>query len=77
MSQKILDEKRMYSNCCGAGRLYDESDVCSDCKEHAVFDDLEDEVYSESIKNYMTNYKNGCRGCECISQSDCKNKIKR
>ena len=28
-----------YSTCCGAGRLYDESDLCADCKEHTDFDD--------------------------------------
>jgi len=25
------------SNCCGATRWFDESDICSDCKEHAEF----------------------------------------
>ncbi len=30
------------SNCCYANRLYDESDICSDCKEHAIFIELEE-----------------------------------
>ena len=30
------DEERL-SNCCGAPPLYDESDLCSDCKEHTEF----------------------------------------
>lgn len=29
------------SNCCGANRWYDESDICSECKEHADFEELE------------------------------------
>tara|TARA_R110000787_G_scaffold221381_2_gene330057 strand:+ start:1559 stop:1660 length:102 start_codon:yes stop_codon:yes gene_type:complete len=33
----------MYSNCCGASPWFDESDICGDCKEHAVFTDQEDE----------------------------------
>lgn len=31
----IMDK---YSNCCGAPPLWEESDLCSDCKEHAEFD---------------------------------------
>ena len=30
------------SNCCSATQLY-ETDRCSDCLEHAVFIDLDDE----------------------------------
>ncbi len=28
------------SNCCYANRLYDETDICSDCKEHADFEEI-------------------------------------
>lgn len=30
------------SNCCGAPPLWENTDLCSDCKEHAEFDYLED-----------------------------------
>lgn len=33
----------MISNCCGARPLY-ETDICSDCKEHA---DFENEEYQD------------------------------
>ena len=26
-----------FSNCCGASRWFDETDICSECKEHAEF----------------------------------------
>ena len=29
------------SNCCGAPPLW-ETDLCSDCKEHAEFDDIDE-----------------------------------
>jgi|GEM_PF-5180842 len=29
------------SNCCGAPRWLDETDICEDCKEHADFSDCE------------------------------------
>mgnify|MGYP003636675571 FL=1 len=32
----------MYSNCCGSPP-WNETDLCSDCKEHAVFDDEDEE----------------------------------
>tara|TARA_R110000744_G_scaffold32775_2_gene76592 strand:+ start:592 stop:783 length:192 start_codon:yes stop_codon:yes gene_type:complete len=46
-------------------------------KEHAEFEeeeeDEEDEFTSQRQKNFMESYRNGCRGCECMSQSNCKN----
>ena len=37
----------MESNCCGAPPLW-ESDICSDCKEHADFDETDfDETDSD------------------------------
>ena len=30
------------SNCCGAPRWLDETDICSDCKEHADFIDIDE-----------------------------------
>ena len=30
-----------FSNCCGAGRWMDDTDICADCKEHADFEDGE------------------------------------
>lgn len=33
----IMDNAYL-SNCCGAPPLYLETDLCSDCKEHAEFD---------------------------------------
>lgn len=32
-----LHDDEEYSNCCGADRLYDETDLCAECKEHADF----------------------------------------
>ena len=32
-----------YSNCCTAGRLFPESDLCSDCLEHADFEEEEED----------------------------------
>jgi len=32
-------EPEYLSTCCTATRLYDETDICSDCKEHATFED--------------------------------------
>jgi len=29
------------SNCCGASRWLDETDICGDCKEHADFYEYE------------------------------------
>jgi len=31
-----------YSNCCGSGRWLDETDRCGECKEHAVFEEIEE-----------------------------------
>jgi len=31
------------SECCGASRWHTETDICSACKEHAEFIDLENE----------------------------------
>ena len=43
MNQMTLKRNNMeeLSNCCGASRWYDESDICSDCKEHADFEEIE------------------------------------
>ena len=54
-----MDDKEEYSTCCGAGRLYDESDLCADCKEHTDFefeeelDELDEDV-AEWIKSNET-----------------------
>lgn len=66
----------MYSNCCGASEWMENTDICGDCKEHAVFteEEEEEEFVSQRQKNFIDNYRNGCRGCECMSQSNCKNK---
>lgn len=29
----------MHSNCCGASEWMEGTEICSDCKEHASFDD--------------------------------------
>jgi len=31
-----------YSNCCGSGRWLDETDRCEECKEYAVFEEIEE-----------------------------------
>lgn len=31
-----------YSNCCTAARMFPGSDLCSDCKEHADFEETDD-----------------------------------
>ena len=51
----------MYSNCCGATEWMEHTDICGDCKEHAVFTEQEE-----------TN--DCCKGCNCQSQSNCQNK---
>ena len=61
MSQKILNVRAMYSNCCGATEWMEHTDICGDCKEHAVFTEQEE-----------TN--DCCKGCNCQSQSNCQNK---
>lgn len=38
------------SNCCGAARWMEEADICSDCKEHADFED-EDEYFGITCRN--------------------------
>jgi hypothetical protein len=48
------------SNCCGASRLFPESDLCSDCLEHACFEEEEEEVSdfrNEQIKKFMKDWK--------------------
>lgn len=65
----------MFSNCCGASEWMEDTSICRDCKEYAVFtDDEEGLVFNQAQKNYMDNYRNGCRGCECMTQSNCQNK---
>jgi hypothetical protein len=52
------------------------SGICSDCKEHAEFlpdGEEEEEFVSERQKNFMESFHNGCRNCECMTQSNCKN----
>lgn len=31
---------------------------------------------SEKRGNWLTSWKNGCRECDCMSQSICKGKVK-
>ena len=45
------------SNCCGACRLW-ETDICSYCKEHAVFSDWEHEA-NERMKIIGQNGNTG------------------
>ena len=47
----------MESNCCGALPLW-ETDVCSDCKEHAEFFNCEDKA-NERIKIIAQNGNDG------------------
>lgn len=38
MRVKTLNVNKMeVSECCGASRWFDESDICSQCKEHTDF----------------------------------------
>ena len=30
------------SECCGAGRLYDTTDLCGDCREHSGFNEVDE-----------------------------------
>ena len=49
----------MVSNCCGAV-LYDDTDVCSDCKEHCS--PIEDYEYEEiQRENYLEMLADGER----------------
>ena len=49
----------MVSNCCGAS-LYEETDVCSDCKEHC--EPIEDYEYEEiQRENYLEMMADGER----------------
>lgn len=65
----------MYSNCCGASEWMENSDICGDCKEHAVFteEEEEEEFFSQRRVEWLKSYRNGCRECKCMTQSDCKN----
>ena len=66
----------MMSNCCGANEWMPYSGICSSCKEHAEFipdGEEEEEFVSERQKNFMKSFHNGCRNCECMTQSNCKN----
>ena len=38
------------SNCCGAARWMEGTDICSDCKENANFED-EDEYFGITCRN--------------------------
>ena len=51
-----------YSNCCTAGRLFPESDLCSDCLEHADFEEEEEDqeytkLRSKRIADWWAEYK--------------------
>ena len=63
----------MYSKCCGFGELMPSTGICSNCEEQAEFDEDEDVIFIKR-HNYMINYNNGCRGCNCMTQSNCKKK---
>lgn len=44
----------MESNCCGASEWMDNTDICSECKEHAEFTEHEQcEVSREEIKKIL------------------------
>ena len=49
----------MWSNCCGAEPSYLSDEICSDCLEHAVFDD-EDGDMGDTCRNGKEWDK-----CEC------------
>ena len=42
----ILEPKHIYSNCCGA-KIYDETDICSKCKEHCDPQEEDDETFKD------------------------------
>ena len=49
----------MVSNCCGAS-VYDDTDICSDCKEHC--EQIEDYEYEEiQRENYLEMKADGER----------------
>ena len=46
----ILEPKFIYSNCCGA-RIYEDTDICSACKEHCDPQDEEEDIETDCITN--------------------------
>jgi len=69
-----------FSNCCGASRWMDETDICADCKEHADFDPtktyneyLEVRVETESRTEKIDRFNNimgGVDFSESLNQLD-------
>jgi hypothetical protein len=43
----ILEPKHIYSDCCGA-KIYEDTDICSACKEHC-------EPQEEDETDFITN----------------------
>ena len=41
----------MYSNCCGAEASYLSDELCGDCLEHAVFNELEKQTDMKKLIN--------------------------
>jgi hypothetical protein len=49
----------MESNCCGASPLW-ESDICSQCGEHAEFEEVDNEpseFFNQKVKECLANFK--------------------
>jgi len=67
----------MYSNCCGESEWMEGSERCGNCLEHCEFVEDEEEEEEEFIPQrrveWLKSYRNGCRECECMTQSNCKN----
>ncbi len=45
----------MYSNCCGAEPSYLSDEICGQCKDHATFEDHEEDVELEIQEFELTN----------------------
>ena len=52
----------MESNCCGASPWF-ESDICSDCKEHADFHEAWCEMCSEGMTEEEYDFCDICADC--------------
>ena len=51
----------MESNCCGASEWMEGTDICSECKEHAEFDEYSEEEDAKTILKGLDKYERTIR----------------
>ena len=47
----------MESNCCGASEWMEGTDICSECKEHAEFEEYSEEEDMKTILRGLDKYE--------------------